>query len=41
VNRPTGRRTTIPNWGARDLRQGTISQILRDLAIDGRAFDQA
>ena len=35
------RRTSIPNWGSKDLKPGTISKILRDLEIDRRDFDQA
>lgn len=35
------RRTSIPNWGSRDLKPDTIRKILRDLEIDKRDFDQA
>ena len=35
------RRTSIPNWGAKDLKPGTMRKILRDLEIDRRDFDQA
>ena len=34
-------RTTIPNWGSRDLRPGTIGAILRDLHISRAEFEQA
>ncbi len=32
---------TVPNWGSRDLKPGTLAAILRDLQIDRRDFDQA
>jgi len=39
---PVTRKTAlVPNWGRRDLKPGTISQIRRDLGIDKRDFDQA
>lgn len=34
-------RTTIPNWGGRDLRVGTVRAIVRDLELDKTAFEQA
>lgn len=37
----TGARTTIPNWGNKDLSIGTISRILRDLGIRKEDFDIA
>jgi len=37
----TGARTTIPNWGKKDLSVGTISRILRDLGIPKEDFAQA
>ncbi len=40
-NPATGRRTTIPNWGGKDLRFGTFRAILRDLDIDKSTFDRA
>lgn len=40
-NPATGGRTTVPNWGSRDLRPGTIGQILRDLEIQRAAFERA
>ena len=40
-NPANGGRTTIPNWGGKDLRVGTIRGILRDLGLNRRAFDQA
>ncbi|MCY3657291.1 MAG: type II toxin-antitoxin system HicA family toxin [Chloroflexota bacterium] len=40
-NPSNGARTTIPNWGGRDLRTGTVRGILRDLRLDRRVFDRA
>ena len=40
-NSATGARTTIPNWGGRDLRAGTIGAIIRDLRVDREAFERA
>jgi len=37
----TGARTTIANWGSKDLSPGTISRILRDLGIRKEDFDKA
>lgn len=38
-NPATRSKTTIPNWGSRDLTPGTLSAILRDLGISKRDFD--
>ncbi|WP_423923137.1 type II toxin-antitoxin system HicA family toxin [Candidatus Poriferisodalis sp.] len=40
-NPATGTRTTIPNWGRRDLRIGTVRAIVRDRGLDKTAFDRA
>jgi mRNA interferase HicA len=40
INLKTNARTTVPNWGSRDLKQGTISRILRDLGIRKEDFDK-
>ncbi|MCY4582270.1 MAG: type II toxin-antitoxin system HicA family toxin [Chloroflexi bacterium] len=40
-NPASGSRTTIPNWGGRDLRPGTVRAIVRDLRVDRGAFDRA
>ncbi len=40
-NPANGARTTVPNWGGKDLRTGTIRAIVRDLRVDTRAFDEA
>ena len=41
INPDTHARTTIPNWGARDLKVGTIGAILRDLGISREHFERA
>ena len=41
MNLSTHARTTIPNWGSRDLRQGTVRAIIRDLGVPKREFDRA
>ncbi|MCH8870728.1 MAG: type II toxin-antitoxin system HicA family toxin [Chloroflexi bacterium] len=38
INTITRARTTIPNWGRRDLKLGTIRAILRDLGISRDEF---
>jgi predicted RNA binding protein YcfA (HicA-like mRNA interferase family) len=40
INTQTNSRTTIPNWGNRDLKHGTISGILKDLDIRKEDFDK-
>ena len=40
-NPANGARTTIPNWGGKDLRAGTIRTIVRDLGVDRGAFERA
>jgi len=40
INSKTSDRTTIPNWGNKDLKPGTISQILKDLGIKKEDFDK-
>ena len=41
INASTHARTTIPNWGRRDLKQGTISAIIRDPGISREEFERA
>ena len=38
---PDAAKTTIPNWGSKDLRAGTVRPILRDLGIDKSAFHRS
>jgi mRNA interferase HicA len=40
MNSTTKARTTIPNWGSKDLKAGTISRILKDLGIGKSDFEQ-
>ncbi|WP_420626987.1 type II toxin-antitoxin system HicA family toxin [Candidatus Poriferisodalis sp.] len=40
-NPANGLRTTIPDWGGRDLRTGTIRAIVRDLGVDWKAFGKS
>ncbi len=37
----THARTTIPNWGSRDLKPGTVSAILRDRGISSNQLEDA
>ncbi len=41
ININTHSRTTIPNWGSRDLRIGTVRAILRDLGVSRDDFNRA
>jgi mRNA interferase HicA len=41
MNPSCGRATTVPDWGSRDLKEGTIKAILRQLGIDRDAFERA
>lgn len=41
INLSTHSRTTVPNWGNKDLKPGTIGKILRDLGIKRHDFDRA
>ncbi|MBI4232976.1 MAG: type II toxin-antitoxin system HicA family toxin [Chloroflexi bacterium] len=40
INISTHARTTIPNWGRKDLKAGTISAILRDPGIPRDEFER-
>lgn len=33
--------TVLPDWGAKDLRLGTVRAAVRQLGIDWRAFEKA
>jgi predicted RNA binding protein YcfA (HicA-like mRNA interferase family) len=39
-NPTTGRYTTIPDWGARDLSTGTLRGIASDLGVDWQAIQK-
>ena len=36
-----GAKTTIPNWGSKDLKVGTVRRIVRELRIDKDDFNRA
>ena len=40
VNEATGGITTVPDWGRRDLKLGTIRAVVRNLGIDWDEFRQ-
>ena len=43
-SRVSGQRTTVPNWGSKDLAPGTISTIstiIRELNISKQDFDKS
>ena len=40
-NPTTGQVTTVPDWGGRDLKHGTVRAAVRQLGIDWRDFDSA
>jgi predicted RNA binding protein YcfA (HicA-like mRNA interferase family) len=37
---PSGRGTSVPDWGNRDLKEGTIKGILRRLGIGRADFER-
>jgi predicted RNA binding protein YcfA (HicA-like mRNA interferase family) len=40
-NPATNRGTVIPDWGGRDLKQGTVRAAVRQLGIEWRDFQNA
>jgi len=40
-NPATGRGTVLPDWGARDLKPGTIRAAVRQLGINWREFEKS
>jgi predicted RNA binding protein YcfA (HicA-like mRNA interferase family) len=40
-NPATQRATSIPDWGGRDLKLGTIREAVRQLEIDWKSFQNA
>ncbi len=40
-NPATGRATVLPDWGAKDLKLGTVRAAVRQLGIDWAEFEQA
>ncbi len=41
LNPATNRGTTIPDWGAKDLKLGTIRDALKQMGIDPQDFENA
>ena len=40
-NPATGRATVRPDWGAKDLKEGTLRAALRQLGIEWKTFEDA
>jgi mRNA interferase HicA len=40
IHPATGKGTVIPDWGSKDLKQGTIRGILKQLGIDRNDFER-
>ncbi|WP_089943849.1 type II toxin-antitoxin system HicA family toxin [Candidatus Entotheonella palauensis] len=40
-NSTTGSATVIPDWGSKDLKQGTIKSAIQQLGIDWQDFEDA
>jgi mRNA interferase HicA len=40
INPTSGKGTVVPDWGKKDLKQGTIRSILKQLAIDTKEFEK-
>ncbi|TET38577.1 MAG: type II toxin-antitoxin system HicA family toxin [Planctomycetota bacterium] len=40
-NPATDRAAVLPDWGARDLKLGTIHAVVRQLGIDWQEFEQS
>ncbi len=41
INPATGQATVVPDWGAKDLKPGTVRAIVRQLGLDWQAFEEA
>lgn len=41
LNPANNRSTVVPDWGSRDLKNGTLRAIVRQLGLDWAAFDRA
>jgi mRNA interferase HicA len=41
VNPATGGRTTLPDWGPRDLKGGTLRAAVRELGLAWQVFEEA
>jgi len=40
INPVSGKGTVIPDWGNKDLKQGTIRSVLRQLGIENDNFEK-
>jgi len=40
-NPATGRIASLPDWGRKDLKIGTLRAVVRQLGLDWKAFNQA
>ena len=40
-NPATGHATVLPDWGAKDLKEGTLRAALRQLGIEWKTFEDA
>jgi predicted RNA binding protein YcfA (HicA-like mRNA interferase family) len=41
LNPASGQVTTLPDWGGRDLKSGTLRAAVRQLGLDWQNFEQA
>jgi len=41
INPASGKGTVIPDWGSKDLKQGTMRSVLKQLGIDSKDFEKA
>jgi len=41
VNPAAGCGTSVPDWGPKDLKWGTIRAVVRQLGLEWRAFEEA
>jgi predicted RNA binding protein YcfA (HicA-like mRNA interferase family) len=40
-NPATGRATVLPDWGGKDLKQGTLRAAVRQLGVEWETFEKA
>jgi hypothetical protein len=41
VNPVSGKATVVPDWGAKDLKRGTVCAVVHQLGLDWQAFEDA
>lgn len=41
MNPATARTTVVPDWGAKELKHGTVRAVVRQLGIDWEDFERA